>query len=132
MSYTYVNGIYEVTTEIHDGYKRFKSRNAQYRHTVDREYMIEHWDFVSYAYPCMRVSHTMDDDAWYVKVTYDALDCSRTTTRQIGDFLKYIGCPLTIAHISKALEKHCSEMYFNGPHMVIVRGEVNSKFDIRF
>lgn len=132
MSYTYVNGIYEVTTDIHDGYKRFKSRNAQYRHTVDNDSLMEQWDFVSYAYPCMSVDHVLDTDSWDVIVTYDVLDCSRTTTRQIGDFLKYIGCPLSVAHIRKAFAMDVANMYFDDDCVVEVRGEVNSRFDIRF
>lgn len=133
-SYTYVNNIYVVTTEIHDGYKRFNSRNAQYRHTVDNDFMIEQWDFVSYAYPVMIVDHVLDTDSWEVIVTSDALDCSRTTTRQIGDFLKFIGCPLTIAHIRKTFAMDVAEMYFvnDCSLSVNVRGEVNSRFDIRF
>lgn len=131
-SYTYVNGIYEVTTQIHDGYKRFKSKNAQYRHTVDNDLMIEQWDFVSYAYPCMSVGHVLDTDSWDVIVTYDALDCSRTTTKQICDFLKFIGCPLSIEHIRKTFAMDVAEMYFTDSCSVNVRGEVNSRFDIRF
>lgn len=132
MSYTYDNGIYEVTTEIHAGYKRFNKRNAQYRHAVDNELMMEQWDFVSYAYPVMSVDHTLDTDSWCVIVTHDALDCSRTTTRQIGDFLKYIGCPLSLAHIRETMDMGVAEMYVDEESSVNVRGEVNSRFDIRF
>lgn len=133
-SYTYVNGIYEVTTQIHDGYKRFNHRNAQYRYTFDDKYMIEHWDFVSYAYPCMRVNHTIDDDAWFVLVTHDGLECSRTTTRQIGDFLRYIGCPITVSDIRMTIKGGYSCMYFGATcgNVLQIRGEVNSRFDIRF
>jgi len=130
VSYTYVNGIYEVTTQIHDGYKRFNHRNAQYRHSVDG--FIEQWDFVSYAYPVMSVYHWIDIDEWEVTVTSDALDCSRTTTRQIGDFLKFIGCPLSIAHIRKTFALDVVQMHFDYEHSVSVCDDVNSKFDIRF
>lgn len=131
MSYTYVNGIYEVTTTIHDGYKRFKSRNAQYRHSVDNDFMLEQWDFVSYAYPCLSVDRVIGMDSWNILIACDALDQSRTTTRQIGDFLRYIGCPLSIAHVRKALGMGVSELYFDD-FVIVVRGEVNSHFDIRF
>lgn len=131
MSYTYENGCMMVTTEIHDGYKRFNSRNAQYRHTVDNELLVEQWDFVSYAYPCMSVDHVLDTDSWDVIVTYDAFDCSRTTTRQIGDFLRYIGCPITVSDIRMTWKRGYSYMYF-GDNVLHIRGEVNSKFDIRF
>ena len=134
MSYTYDNGIHMVTTDIHKGYKRFNSRNAQYRHTVDNESLMEQWDFVSYAYPVMSVDHIIDTDSWEVIVVYDALDCSRTTTRQIGDFLKYIGCHITVSDIRMTIKGGYSSMYFGSTcnNALHIRGEVNSRFDIRF
>lgn len=101
--YTYENGCMMVTTEIRYGFKRFKAKNAQYRHTVDNDLMLEEWDFVSYAYPCMSVNHVLDTDSWEVLITRDALNCSRTTARQIGDFLRYIGCPITLHDIRDAM-----------------------------
>lgn len=134
MSYTYVNGIYEVTTDIHDGYKRFNSRNAQYRYSIDDGSVIEQWDFVSYAYPCLSAYHWIAYDAWEVFVTECALDCSRTTTRQIGDFLKHIGCPITVSDIRMTIKGGYSSMFFGSAcdNVLYIRGEVNSKFDIRF
>lgn len=130
MSYTYENGCMMVTTEIHGGFKRFNTRNAQYRHSVDG--FIEQWDFVSYAYPVMCVYHWIDIDEWEIVVVDNVLDCSRTTTRQIGDFLKFTGCPMTIAHIRKTLALNVVQMHFDYEHSVSVCDDVNSRFDIRF
>lgn len=132
MSYTYYAlNDNKVTTDIHYGYKRFKSCNAQYRHTVDTELMMEQWDFVSYAYPVMSVSHVLDTDSWDVFVTHDATKISVSTSRQIRNFLKYIGCALDIHDIDESIEAGYAENYIFDS-CVIVRGEVNSRFDIRF
>ncbi len=130
MSYKYINGYYEVTTQICDGYVRFNRRNAQYSRTVSEDGLIVQWDFVSYAYPVMTVS-LFDDGGWEVTVTHDCCDCSRTTSRQISDFLKFIHCPITYHDIKETINCGFAENYL-GNNVIVVRGEVETRFAIRF
>jgi hypothetical protein len=130
MSYKYINGYYEVTVPIHDGFKRFHSMNAQYAYTYDTEYDIAQWDFVSYNYPLMSVQHVIGGN-WEVMIAYDALEQSRSTNRQISRFLREINCPFGIMRLQHAIKSGCAEMYHNDD-VIVIRGEVASSFVNRY
>ena len=131
MSYKYVNGCFEVTVPIHNGYERFHSMNAQYAYTYDMETDIAEWDFVSYNYPLMSVTHVIGGN-WEVMITFDALNQSRSTNRQISRFLREISCPISIRHLQQAIEIGCSEAYCNDDDVIVIRGEVETSFVNRY
>lgn len=133
MSYTYINGVYEVTTPIHKGFKRFHSMNAQYSFEHDDDFNADSWDFVSYAMPIMTVYHEIDSGMWYITIAYDALIQSRSTNRQISRFLNEIGAPVTICDLRDLIDSGFANKYdFANNRIIYVRGEVNSLFTVAF
>ena len=91
MSYKYVNGCYEVTTEIRDGFKRFHSMNAQESlFVVDDENgaRFEIWQFVSYATNIMQVVHDLDYDTWVVSCNGNPFSYSPSTSRQVSRWIR--------------------------------------------
>lgn len=143
MSYTYINGTYEVTTPIHNGFKRFHSMNAQVAYTYDElvdvhnstfEYHgYETWDFVSYAMPVLTVMHGFDTNMWDITIAYDAFNQSRSTNRQIARFLREINAPTTVYELRKLIESGFANLHDNMNNRYIhVRGEVNSMFTVAF
>lgn len=97
-SYSYVNGCYQVTTQIRDGWHRLNHCNAQYQHL--RRDFFEYWNLISYATPICRVSHITHNghDIWHMDVT-GYYDCSPSTTRQLQRFLRMFGLPYTVNDI---------------------------------
>lgn len=91
MSYKYVNGCYEVTTEIRDGFKRFHSMNAQESHfTVndDDGTRFEVWQFVSYATDIMQVVHDLEYNTWVVSCNGNPFSYSPSTSRQVSRWIR--------------------------------------------
>lgn len=93
MSYTYVNGIWSVTTDIRDGFKRFHNCNAQARniyHCNSDGIMVDHvLQFISYNTEICQIVKLYDysDYEYYVWVNEDAYSYSRTTTRQFNRWI---------------------------------------------
>lgn len=91
MSYKYVNGCYEVTTEIRDGFKRFHSMHAQESlFIVDDENgaRFEVWQFVSYSTDIMQVVHDLDYDTWVVSCNGNPFSYSPSTSRQVSRWIR--------------------------------------------
>ena len=102
MSYKYVNGIYEVTTEIKSGYKRFHNCNAQHRTDTisdDNGRLFIIWDFISYATPICRVWYDTKWNVYYVTVNAEYYRCSPTTIKQFSRWLREINAPITYQDI---------------------------------
>lgn len=91
MSYKYVNGCYEVTTDIRDGFKRFHSMKAQESMFVindDNDARFEVWQFVSYATDIMQVVHDLDYDTWVVSCNGNPFSYSPSTSRQVSRWIR--------------------------------------------
>ena len=94
MSYTYVNGCYEITTEIRAGFKRFHRCNAQEslftipedssNYAVSRWYV---WQFISYATPIVQVIRDTKYDTWSVTFNCNPYGYSQTTSRQVNRWI---------------------------------------------
>ncbi len=86
MSYKYVNGCFEVTTDIRNGFKRFHSMNAQHAmFTIDDD-KIPRWivyQFVSYATNVIQVVKDMKYETFVVSCNGNPFGYSRSTSRQI-------------------------------------------------
>lgn len=109
MKYSYVNGVYNITTYVRDGWKRFHSMNAQYQ-LLKKETdttIFEYFNFISYDTPIARISHITKKDgtinSWRMDVT-SYWNCSPSTKRQLSRFLREYELPYTMNDIA---------MYFN-------------------
>ena len=82
MSYTYINGYFEVTTVIRNGFKRFHSMNAQFK----RE--LHGWDecywFISYNTPIMWANYNHVTEKWHIVLNWESYDCSVSCVRLIA------------------------------------------------
>lgn len=109
MSYKYVNGCYEVTTDIRDGFKRFHSMNAQESiFVVDDENgaRFEIWQFVSYATDIMQVVHDLDYDTWVVSCNGNPFSYSPSTSRQVSRWIRENRFfPFTISDVRVAYDR---------------------------
>ena len=91
MSYKYVNGVFEVTTEIRNGFKRFHSMNAQETSFVVNDDDVPRfavWQFVSYATDIMQVVHDNEYDTWVVSCNGSPFSYSPSTSRQVSRWIR--------------------------------------------
>jgi hypothetical protein len=102
--YKYVNGVYEVYTPIHDGFKRFHSMNAQYR--VQEIDGTKVWQFISYATPILQVVR-YDNVRWLVSFLGNPFDYSPSTSRQVSRFIRENVFPFTASDVRDLLDS-CS------------------------
>lgn len=93
MAYKYVNGVYEVTTAIRDGYKRFRSMNAQYK--FERHCWDDCYWFISYNTPIMWANYNHVTEKWHIVLNWEMYDCSVSTIRQLTTFMRWINCPIS-------------------------------------
>lgn len=93
-SYSYVNGCYQVTTEILDGWHRFNRMNAQVQHLVSQAGNTEHWNLISYNTPICRVTrHGINgNDIYRIDLSHD-WNCSVSTQRQLRKFFEHYNLP---------------------------------------
>lgn len=89
-SYTYCNGVYQVTTYVRNGFKRFHSMNAQCAE-FDIDSRWHCWQFVSYNTNICQVMYDSKYDKWHVLFNSDPFDYSRSTSRQVCRWLRENG-----------------------------------------
>lgn len=98
-SYTYVNGVFVVTTDIRNGFKRFHKCNAQETSFVvnddDNIPRFEIWQFISYATPVIQVVKDMKHNTWIVSCNDNPFGYSRTTSRQISKWISEHAFPFS-------------------------------------
>lgn len=112
MSYTYINGIYEVTTAIRNGFKRFHSMNAQYK--FERFGWVDYYRFVSYATPILWASHNYGTDKWRILINWESYDCSKSTIRQLTRFMRENDFPIShIGQIRDAFDTNSHVVVFS-------------------
>lgn len=98
-SYSYVNGVFVVTTDIRYGFKRFHKCNAQESHFVvnddDNIPRFEIWQFISYATPVIQVVKDMKYDSWIVSCNDNPFGYSPSTSRQIIRWIRERAFPFS-------------------------------------
>ena len=108
-SYSYVNGIYPVTVQIRDGWKRLNKCNAQVQHLISQDGRRQHWNFISYNTPICRVSHNISKDGtidgWRIDLSHD-WNCSVSTQRQLQKFFAMFNLPCN-TYYCKELDRLC-------------------------
>lgn len=112
VSYSYVVGVYVVTTYVRYGFKRFHTMNAQYR-VFSTDYDSElnrdrftFYQFVSYATDIMQAMYDAKYDSWIVSFNDNPFGYSPSTSRQVSRFIReYL--PFTPNDVRIAY-KHCS------------------------
>lgn len=120
--YSYVNGVYGVTTYVRSGFERFHTMNAQCAHEKfyeDGRY-FERWHFISYATPICSVLYDSSNDTttYYVNRAY--FDCSPSTSRQFNRWLRENHMKLSLYDIKYA-DRHCdSGIYMYDTNTTIV------------
>ena len=105
-------------------WKRFCNRMCAYWYNesvtsttkfgLDDNVTHKNWYLISYGTPiCMVTSHhseLLDNTNWIVYVNEEYYRYSRTTIRQLSDFLKFIGSPCSYIEIKKTM--HSTRMHF--------------------
>lgn len=104
-SYSYCNGVYQVTTFVRSGFKRFHSMNAQYRIQKCAGENITRYYFVSYATPIMYAFHIEDTDKWFIHFNDNPFGFSSSTSRQLSKFLNEFSIPATPWDIKNTIKK---------------------------
>ena len=93
-SYTYCNGVYNVTTYIRNGYKRFHTMNAQCAEfNIDDR--LKCWQFVSYNTNICQVIFDSKFYDWYVMFNDNPFGYSSSTTRQVSRWIRENRFPFT-------------------------------------
>jgi hypothetical protein len=93
MSYKYINGYYEVTTDIRNGFKRFHTMNAQYK--FERFGWDDNYWFISYNTPILWATYSHVTDKWHIVINWESYDCSTSTIRQLTRFMRESGMPIS-------------------------------------
>lgn len=106
-SYTYVNGVMQVTTEIRPNFKRYRSMNAQHsKFVIDDAYGPRYivWQFISYATPIIQVVRDMDYDTYVVSCNGNPFGYSRSTSRQVTKWINDHYWPIDSATLRHAYD----------------------------
>lgn len=109
ISYTYYNGVFQVTTEIKPKFKRYHSCNAQYHISVfnGKDHgMNEKVDSKTYtliSYDTWIIHCSWNRNGWILYVNPNAYEYSVTTTRQLNRFITEYHIPITMNDIKEAI-----------------------------
>ena len=112
-SYSYVNGVYSVTTYVRYGWKRYHNMNAQYCNdtalademTVNGVRTFKRYRFISYNTPILYAMYDNKYNHWMIEVNANALHYSATTSRQLARFLNEFDIPISCATL-RYMENH--------------------------
>ncbi len=121
MAYKYTKGVFEVTTPIRDGFKRFHKCNAQYKietFLFDDEMTVRgartqtRYAFISYNTPMVYALYDNKYDNWFVCVNDNIDNYSKSTSRQLDRFFGEYGIPLNVLNIKVALRRDVASSIF--------------------
>ena len=126
-SYSYVNGVYNVTTYVRDGWKRYHSMNAQYCNdtalademTVNGVRTFKRYRFISYNTPILYAMYDNKYNHWMIEVNANALHYSATTSRQLARFLNEFGLPISCATLREMENKDTDMQTMENGSMVV-------------
>ena len=107
LSYIYCNGVYQVTTYVRDGFKRFHTMNAQ--HSVfDIDERFRCWQFVSYATEICQITYDYKYHIWHACFNGNPFAYSSSTSRQVSRWLRElndsVNCPITPNIVRMAID----------------------------
>lgn len=104
-SYSYCNGVYNVTTYVRDGFQRFHTMNAQCSaFNIAERYTC--WQFISYATEICQIMYDHKYNVWHACFSSNPFGYSSSTSRQVSRWLRELSdavkCPITPAMVRKA------------------------------